>query len=58
MFADKMVDRIRAMQPTDTYTGRTSTAVDNEFSGAPSRSPALTNMSQMSDNSGASRSSR
>lgn len=53
MLADQVVDRIRAMQPTDTYAGRTSTAVDSEWAAAPAAvAAALTNMTKMSDNSG------
>ena len=55
MYADNTVDRIRAMQPSDTYIGRTSTAVSSEFSHAPSQVTSfLSQMSQVSDNSGAS----
>ncbi len=53
MFADQTVDRIRAMQPSDTYVGRSSTSVNAQWTAAPATvSAALVNMTKMSDNSG------
>ncbi|HTZ43032.1 MAG TPA: Ig domain-containing protein, partial [Jatrophihabitans sp.] len=54
MYADNTVDRIRAMQPTDTTIGRSATAVASEFAAAPAQvATLLTQVSQVSDNSGA-----
>ncbi|MBV9820869.1 MAG: putative Ig domain-containing protein, partial [Actinobacteria bacterium] len=53
MFADQTVDQIRAMQPSDTYAGRSSTSVNAQWSAAPAAvAAALVNMTKMSDNSG------
>ena len=53
MFADQTVDRIRAMQPSDTYVGRSSTSVNAQWTAAPATvSAALVNMTKMSDDSG------
>jgi Tfp pilus assembly protein PilV/membrane-bound inhibitor of C-type lysozyme len=48
------IDRIRAMQPSDTYAGRTTTAVANQFQAAPAAVAGwLASMNQVSDDSGA-----
>lgn len=53
MLADQAIDRIRAMQPTDTYAGRTTAAVNAEWLAAPTAvAAALVNMTKMSDDSG------
>ena len=53
MLADQMIDQIRAMQPTDTYAGRTSTSVNAEWLAAPAGvASSLANMTKVSDDSG------
>lgn len=48
------VDRIRAMQPSDTYAGRTTTAVASQFETASSEVTGwLSSTNQVSDDSGA-----
>lgn len=51
--ADSAVDRIRVMQPSDTYAGRSTTAVTTQFQTAPADVAGwLTSMTAVSDNSG------
>ncbi len=53
MLADQVVDQIRAMQPSDTYAGRTTASVNAEWAAAPaSVTGSLVNMTKVSDDSG------
>lgn len=53
MLADEVIDQIRAMQPSDTYAGRSTASVNAEWSAAPAAVAAsLVNMTKMSDDSG------
>src|ERR1700759_2300800 len=53
MLADQVIDQIRAMQPTDTYVGRSTTAVNAEWAAAPAAvASSLVNMTKLSDDSG------
>ncbi len=52
--ADSAVDRIRMMQPSDTYAGRSTTAVTAQFQAAPTEVAGwLNSMTAVSDDSGA-----
>lgn len=53
MLADQMVDQVRAMQPSDTYVGWSTTSVNAEWAAAPAAvAGSLVNMTKMSDDSG------